>query len=61
MLSVRPSVRTYIRPHFSNLEKQNKQKTMFATGVTMDLAEWIIDDTCRLLLNWKLKKKKQIG
>ena len=35
-----------VRPHFSNLEKTKQQKTMFATGVTMDLAEWIIDDTC---------------
>ena len=36
----RPSV----RPHFS---KQNKfqVKTMFATGETVGLAEWIIDDT----------------
>ena len=32
-----------IRPHFSNLEKKTK---MFATGVTISLAEWIIDDTC---------------
>ena len=35
-------VRLSVRPHFTNLEKQN---TMFATGVTMGLAEWIIDDT----------------
>ena len=38
-----------VRPHFSNLEKQTKkflEKTMFTTGVTMGLAEWIIDDTC---------------
>ena len=30
---------------------------MFATGVTMGLAEWIIDDTClvstRLFINYK--------
>ena len=26
--------------------KTKQQKTMFATGVTMGLAEWIIDDTC---------------
>ena len=25
---------------------QNKAKTMFATGETVGLAEWIIDDTC---------------
>ena len=40
--SVRTRVHTSVRPHFSNLEKQ-----MFATGMTMGLAEWIIDDdTC---------------
>ena len=35
----------YFRPQFS---KQNKfqEKTMFATGETVGLAEWIIDDTC---------------
>ena len=40
---VRPST----RPHFS---KQNKfhAKTMFATGETVGLAEWIIDDTCHV-------------
>ena len=37
-------VRSSVRPHFS---KQNKfqAKAMFATGETVDLAEWIIDDT----------------
>ena len=30
---------------FSNLEKQNKRKNV-RSGVTMGLAEWIIDDTC---------------
>ena len=39
------SVRPYI-PIFQNLAKQNKAKTMFATGETVGLAEWIIDDTC---------------
>ena len=39
-------VRMYVHPHFSNLAKQKQQKTMFDTGVTMGLAEWIIDDTC---------------
>ena len=29
-----------------NSRKTKQQKTMFATGVTMGLAEWIIDDTC---------------
>ena len=41
MASVRPSV-----PTFQNLAKQNKARTMFATGETVGLAEWIIDDTC---------------
>ena len=38
------SVRKSVRPHFS---KQNKfqAKKMFATGETVGLAEWIIDDT----------------
>ena len=31
-----------VRSHFSNLEK----KLMVATGETVGLAEWIIDDTC---------------
>ena len=39
--SVCPSI-----PTFQNLAKQNKAKTMFATGETVGLAEWIIDDTC---------------
>ena len=38
----RPSV----RPTFQNLAKQNKVKTMFATGETVGLAEWIINDNC---------------
>ena len=40
------SVRTYVRT--SKLFKSRKtkqQKTMFATGLVMGLAEWIIDDT----------------
>ena len=45
MSSVRPSV-----PTFQNLVKQNKVKTMFAPGETVGLAEWIIDDTCIVLL-----------
>ena len=36
---VRPS------PLFKS-SKTKQQKTMFATGVTMGLAGWIIDDTC---------------
>ena len=31
---------------FQNLAKQNKVKTMFATGEIVGLAKWIIDDTC---------------
>ena len=45
-----PYVRTYGPP--SQLFKSSKtkqQKTMFATGVTVGLAEWIIDDTCLVL------------
>ena len=41
----RPFVRPSVRPHFS---KQNKAITMF--GETVDLAEWIIDDTCLVFL-----------
>ena len=38
-------VRLSVRP--STLFKSSKTKnTMFATGVTVGLAEWIIDDTC---------------
>ena len=37
-------------PTFEILAKQNKVKTMFATGETVGLAEWIIDDTCLVLL-----------
>ena len=33
-----------VRP-FQNLAKPNRAKTMFATGETVGLAEWIIDDT----------------
>ena len=48
MLYVRPSVRP---SDFQNLAKQNKfqSKTMFTTGETVGLAEWIIDDTCVVL------------
>ena len=35
---------------FHNLAKQNKAKTMFPTGETVGLAEWIIDDTCLILI-----------
>ena len=39
MLSVRPSI-----PTFQNLAKQNKVQAI-ATGGTVGLAEWIIDDS----------------
>ena len=50
-------VRSYVCPsHFS---KQNKfqAKTMFITGETVGLAEWIIDDTClvSILLEYLLQ------
>ena len=43
-----------VRPHFS---KQNKfkAKTMFATGETVGLAEWIIDDTFLVLTSLNIK------
>ena len=45
--SANPHVVTACRNHcFQNLAKQNNVKTMFATGETVGLAEWIIDDTC---------------
>ena len=37
-------VRSYVT--FQNLAKQNKVITMFTTGETVGLVEWIIDDTC---------------
>ena len=43
-------VRTSVRPHFQNLEKQNKAKTMFAIGETVSLAEWIIDGIHHLVI-----------
>ena len=41
--SVRPS------PLFKS-RKTKQQKTMFATGETLGLAEWILDDTCPVVL-----------
>ena len=56
-LSVRPS------PHFKSRETK-QQKTMLATGVTMGLAEWIIDDSCLSLFcspGWpSLAKRKGV-
>ena len=48
-----PSVST-----FQNLAKQNKAKAMFSTCYSMDLAEWITDDTrlVRLLCLQNLTK-----
>ena len=37
----------FVRPHFSNLTKQ--QKKMVATNETVGLAERIIDDTCLVI------------
>ena len=50
---VRPSV-----PTFPNLAKQNKflAKTMFTTGETVGLAEWIIDDSYLVFVWWRLEK-----
>ena len=42
MLSVRTSLRP--SPLFKSIKTKHK-KTLFATGVTMHLVEWIIDDT----------------
>ena len=51
---VRPSV-----PTFQNLVKQNKAKTMVATGETVGLAEWFIDDTCPVFLYFVGNKEKR--
>ena len=37
------------------LGDQIQPKTMFATGVTMGLAEWIIDDTCLVITDYSLQ------
>ena len=34
-----------VRPHFS-IQNKFQAKTIFATGETVGLAEWIIDDPC---------------
>ena len=39
-------LRSYLRNVPKNLVKQYKVKTMFPTGETAGLVEWIIDDTC---------------
>ena len=46
-------VRPYVRhsPLFKS-RKTKQQKKIFATVVTMGLAEWIIDDTCLVILFW---------
>ena len=48
-----PSVRSYI---LFKSRKTKQQNTIFATGVTMGLAEWIIDDTS-LVTNLKCTLK----
>ena len=40
------SQKSSVCPHFSKSGITNKVKTMFATGETVGLAEWIIDDPC---------------
>ena len=50
---VRPFVRPSVRP--SPLFKSSttkQQKIMVATGETVGLAEWIIDDTCLVILSF---------
>ena len=47
LFSHKSSVRTSPLFKFS---KTKQQKTMFATGETVGLAEWIIDDTCLVIL-----------
>ena len=54
-LSVRPSV-----PTFQNLAKLNKVKTMFPTGDTVGLAEWVIDDTCLVFVVFPSEMLKYI-
>ena len=46
-LYFRPSVRPYVRPHFSKWLKQKNLpvRIVIATVGTVGLAEWIIDDT----------------
>ena len=39
-----------IHPSLPKCSKAKQQKTMFSTGMTMGLAEWIIDDTCLVFL-----------
>ena len=43
---IRPSV----RHHFSKSSNKSQAKTMFASGETVGLAEWIIDDTCLVFI-----------
>ena len=45
-------VRSYARPSVPTFQKQNncQAKTMFATGETVCLAEWIIDDTWLVII-----------
>ena len=49
-VGIMSSVRTPFVHSFQNLAKQNKVKTMFATGETVDLAEWITVDTCLVFI-----------
>ena len=45
-------VRTCVRSHFSKSRKnKTKVKILIATGVTVGLAEWIIDDNCLVTIH----------
>ena len=54
---VRPSVRF----HFSKSSKTKQQKTMSATGESVGLAQWIIDDTCLVFPVSSWRKNAEIG
>ena len=49
-----PTCCTFVRPSvpLSKSSNQNKVKTMFATGETVGLANWIIHDTCLVLVKF---------
>ena len=55
-------VRPFVRPSpLFKSRKTKQQKTMFATGVTLGLAEWIIDDTCLVSFMFKDQQRKRIN
>ena len=52
----------YVRFSKSSKTKQISMKTMFATGDTVGLAEWIIDGTCLVIINYpRYSSKYDIG